>query len=60
MLTYKIETDLNDGKRNAPPYELKVAHPHELAYVQGVIGELCNDYGEPFGVGTTMTITRIA
>lgn len=59
-MKYKIEVDLNDGKRNAPPFEMEVKHPSELADYETVVGELCNDYDEPFGVGTTLTITRVA
>ena len=60
MMQYKIAVDLNDGKRNAPPFTVDVAHPSELANHETVMGELCNDYDEPFGVGTTLTITRVA
>lgn len=58
-MRYKIELKLNDGKAEMPPYEVEVDEVDGLA-ADLAIEELTNDYGEPFGVGTTLTITRIA
>jgi hypothetical protein len=59
-MKYQIETDLNDGKNNAPPLVVDVNNIGDGDFYEHIIGELCNDYDEPFGVGMTLTITRIS
>lgn len=58
-MIYRIEGRINDGLAEAPAFDHEVDHPYDLDHIN-VLGELCNDYDIPFGVGATLTITRIA
>jgi hypothetical protein len=57
-MRFKLTPSLNDGKNDPPPTELEVDDVGELSRI--IDGELTNDYGEPFGVGATLTIERVA
>jgi hypothetical protein len=58
-MRFKLTPSLNDGKNDAPPYEVEVGDVDQLVD-KYVYGELVNDHDEPFGVGFTLTIERIA
>jgi hypothetical protein len=57
-MKYRIEPKLNDGKNEHGPIEVEVKDINVLADI--VAENAANDYGEPFGVGFTLTLERIA
>jgi hypothetical protein len=59
-LTYKVESLINDGMAEAPPLIVVVESIEELFHQLFVLDSLANDYGDPFGVGATLTVERIA
>lgn len=59
-MKFKLTSDLNDGKNNAPPIEVTVSKAHWIDDLFNAIGmEIVNDYDQPFGVGFTLTIERV-
>ena len=57
-MVYRLAVSLNDGKRDPSPYDVECDHVDAL---DGRVAELLtNDYGQPFGVGVTLTIERVA
>jgi hypothetical protein len=62
-MRYRIETKLNDGMTNAPAFEVDVGDdlvPDLNALGSLLAEELANDYGQPFGVGVTLHVERVA
>lgn len=58
-MKFLIQVDLgNDGMKKDPGYVVTVQNVEEL--MRHVPDELCNDNGQPFGPGVTLTIERIA
>lgn len=57
-MIYRIQGKLNDGKTEVPPLEYEA---DDLDRMLDHIGdEMCDDNGEPFGVGFTLTVERVA
>lgn len=58
-MRYRIEGRINDGKAEAPAVEVVVDSVDELLDSAVLFEAATNDNGEPFGVGSTITITRL-
>jgi hypothetical protein len=59
-MKYKIEVKINDGKNEAPPVEVIVNEHNWELLLDRIADEMTNDYGDPFGVGATLLIERVA
>jgi hypothetical protein len=57
-MKYRLTPSLNDGKRDAPPFEVEAKDANELA--DAVFDAITNDHRQPFGVGFTLHIERTA
>jgi diadenosine tetraphosphatase ApaH/serine/threonine PP2A family protein phosphatase len=56
-MRYRIETSLNDGLAEAPGVTVECESLEDLFTTAGEC--YSNDYGVPFGVGSTLTIERL-
>lgn len=57
-MKFKITPSMNDGKNDAPPLTVEAVDIDKL--LDQLYEEFTNDYGEPFGVGFTLLIERVA
>ena len=62
-MRYKLTPSLNDGKNDSPSIEVEARDADELfdaVLLDALWGEMTNDHNQPFGVGFTLTIERVA
>jgi hypothetical protein len=59
-MRFKIQTELNDGMRDAPPITAEAESIDDLLFLLKADDALTNDYGVPIPVGAIVTIERVA
>lgn len=61
-MIFKLTPSLNDGKNDAPPREVEFDDEDDCIdrVLNEAYDEMVNDDNQPFGVGFTLTIERVA